>query len=311
MMMMITASGEILDVIPGLDKSAYLGYSISGCHVGIMVMPVLSTYLYTVGGFMLPSAVAGLVSLTPLFCLPRIARYIEEGEEKGILDRKDLDHEDEQELGVHESSDDLSFVGRYLIYYLPDLVVFLMNILFQLMVFTLPFRLKIFNNIPETTSTWMTAFAFFICFVSSLFVTKISDRTNMFAVMITGTFVFYGGCFLALGYTTVYLKVWGGALLGMTLYGLAEPTFYTLCLTSKFYIYKTLGKTTNNMGETASKTWKVGLTLGAIVGGLVAGHVTTRESEVWLFSLLSGAGAVCLAALSTVWLYLRINKVKQ
>ena len=53
--------------------------------------------------------------------------------------------------------------------------------------------------------------------------------------------MYYTGSFLALGYTTDNLKVVGRAYIGMILLHLADPTFITMCVMSKFYIYKTLG----------------------------------------------------------------------
>lgn len=300
-MLAIASTGEIVDIFP-LNKASYLAYSMMGLFVALIGMPNISTYLYTFGGFMLPSTVVAVLGLAPLLCLPRIATYFEEVEMK-----KDADNQD---VEATEVLDSLSFFENYFIYYLPDLVTFIQNTVFQAMVYALPLRLKRFNNIHETTTTWMMTSEFFMSFVSSIFITRMTVKTDMIAVMIIGTVLFYGGCVLCAGYTTVDLKVYGGALVGMILLGLADPTFITMCVMSKFYIYETLSKTTENMGEKASRTWKVALYSGALFGGVVAGQVTTRESEEWLFWVLGGAGVVCATALCSVWVYLRINKAK-
>ena len=302
----IASTGEILDLIP-INKSSYLAYSTSGVFVALIIIPNLSTYLYTCGGFMLPSAVVAIVALTPLLCLPRISEYLDgETEEDMILNELDLEVEEKRQETLEDT--DLSFVGRYFIYYLPDLVTFIQNAVFQVTVYALPLRLKRFNNIHETTTTWMITSEFLMSFVSSMFITKIHDRTDIIGIMILGTFMFYGGSFLAVGYSTVTLKVWGGAVIGMMLFGLADPSYLAMVVMSKFYIYRTLGKTAEDMGETASRSWKVGLNAGALLGGVLAGYTTTRESEEWIFWVSGCAGIVCAASLCTVWVYLRINK---
>ena len=122
-------------------------------------------------------------------------------------------------------------------------------------------------------------------------------KLNTFTVMILGSFVFYGGCILAYGSTTEFLKVPYGFEIGAVLVGLGDASICNLCIMSKFVLYEGWGLTDRNLGKRATTINNITFNLAAILGIVASGLTLTRESEVPTIAVTAAAFIVGTAGL--------------
>ena len=254
-------------------------------HIGYLTGILVSAELYIAGGWLLTGFIMAIFDVALMFALPVVGRL-----------HGTINDVNKIEPTVEESKDGPSLKDRpskiqRLIFFVPDVAVFLNNVTFILLIFAIPPRIKEFSGKSISTAVLFSSLMIVFSFVSSItlaFVTSNKIRTDV--AMLISNVVFHTGTILAFGSTTEFLAFPGSYEIGCLLTGIGDAGVVNLAVMSKFSLYEKWGVKTDNLGERSTMLYNLAMTISHAVGTVFGGLTITRSSEI---PTLCGALAVC------------------
>ena len=287
-----TFQGEIVDLYLA-DKKSLMVVICSAIHFSALVPFVVGTELYTSGKWLLTGLLIPTFDLIPLFLLPFISKLQRktsaEGYSDGLADEDcGLDKETESPI---QDKKEATWLQR-IVFYIPDQTVFIANVTFILLIFSLPLRLKEYTGKSLNTAVLFTTLIPTFGFISSLIVSYFTLRKlPALLLILAGTVVFFAGAIIAFGATTEFLVFPGSYELGSVLVGLGDAPVINLIVLSKFELYEKWGLNTRGLGARSSAVFNFSMCFSQIVGTVMSGLTVSRGSEV---PTLVGAGTAGL-----------------
>ena len=260
-------------------------------HIGILVGLLVAAELYIAGGWLLTGfliAVFDVVLIFALLFIGRIYRTINPSDVRAsnIVESTVVESTHEQTL-----KDRPSKIQR-LTFFAPDVAVFLNNVTYILLIFTIPPRIEKYSEKSLSTAVLFSSLLIVFSFVSSIalaFVTSTKMTTDV--TMLISNAVFYTGAILAFGSTTEFLSFPASYEIGSLLTGIGDAGVINLVIMSKFSLYEKWGVKTDNLGENSTALFNFMMATSNAVGTVMAGLTITRASEI---PTICGAAAACL-----------------
>ena len=260
---------------------------------GAILSVFIGTELYTTGGWVLVGIGVASCNLLPILLL--------------LVVRNVTGKQGTQQLssdpGNSPGPQSISLWYRKLAFYFPDLVLFLNNLVSQLLTYVLPARI-----FYSTTLTLTSAVSLMYCYgtaslVSALTLSFLAAKIRKFDVigtMAVGSLVYHSGTVLAFSSTTAhytFLAFPYQLVVGLILMGLGEACHVNLCISSKFALYEKWALDKTGLGQQSAKIYNISLNLSAMVGTTFSALSMTEQSELPNIAAMSGIGVFLAAGL--------------
>ena len=187
----------------------------------------------------------------------------------------------ETDKTAEEKEEDKLTKLQAIAFYMPDLAVFVNNLVFNMMIYVVPVRMVEFND--RSLNSAVLAINLIInsvCLISSIVLGQLTKRVDVIMTMLVGNAVFYGGCILVYGSTTEFLAFPVSFEIGCVLIGIGDASIVNLCIVSKLVLYKKWGASNTDLGKHATTVFNATMCLSAVLGTVVSGLTTTRDSEI-------------------------------
>lgn len=197
-----------------------------------MIASITAARLWQDGGWIMVGCVLAAINLLPLLFLPAISRILSTSNNYEI--------EQENQVNPEEVVLVSQLKGlRKVAFFMPDLAVFLSNLIFNLMIFSLPARMVNLNDYSLDKAVLFLNLLNVFAVVGSLSLGYLADgKVNMWTIMLTGTFLFMFGSVLAFGSTTSFLRFPFGFQVGSIMVGIGDASIVNLAISSKFVLFE-------------------------------------------------------------------------
>ena len=257
-------------------------------HIGYLTGILVSAELYIAGGWLLTGFLIAIFDVVLMFALPVVGKFHRKISKITVLNKV--------EPTEVESKDGLTLKDRpsklqQLAFFVPDIAVFLNNLTYILLVYTIPPRFEKFSEKSLSTAVLFSSLLIVFSFVASIglaLVTGTKMRTDV--AMLIGNAVFYAGAILAFGSTTEFLAFPGSYEIGSLLVGIGDAGVVNLAIMSKFSLYEKWGVKTDNLGERSTALYNFAMATSNAAGTVLGGLTITRASEI---PTICGALAAC------------------
>ena len=318
--------GEIVDLY--LNQSKVLIVVISSTiHIASILCSVVGTLFFMNGGWLLTGpgiAAFNLLPLIMLIFLGRVRRKMKQlqgvvqtpgTEMKTILDQQtqlsinyltnnttnttSQTNQNRDTTTSHLPNNTMSKQQAFA-FYMPDVATFFNNLIFSLMLYSLPARMVKFTGHTLDSAVLFTNLLNLSSLISALVLGILSERRcNVVMVMVTGTALFYLGSVLTFGSTTEFLNLFPFQFeIGSLLVGIGDAAVINLCIMSKFVLCEKWGvDTRGNLGARSTAVFNFMLNLSAAAGVALSGLTLSRESEV---ASLVCTAFVCVVSISAL-----------
>lgn len=257
-------------------------------QVSVIVFNIAGTELYLAGRWLTVGLVLAATNLLPIMVLPCINK-IENG-------WKEADEENTRR------TDDVKLNWiRKIAVFMPDLVVFLNNVLYYVLAYVLPTRVVDYLDkdlgqfvVLFNISNWVNLFCALVCgYITERFV-------GTFNLMLFANVSFCAGCFLAVASTTISLQFLNypyQLILSVILIGIGETGHDNLTIYSKHILYKRWGLTKRDLGEESTASFNLAISIAAAIGAFLSAAALSRESETPLLVIIVFVGLVDTAGI--------------
>ena len=273
------------------DKKTLMVITSGAMHVAIVIGIILGTELYITGGWLMTGFLIAVFDIIPILLLPVIGNII-----KRTTD--DLDVKTPQ---LNDTKPAVSAEGDVLkdnptrlqqfVFFLPDLAVFLNNIAYILLTFSIPVRIKEFSGKSLRTAALFSTLMVVFSFVSSMVLGfLLNKRFGPSIVMLVGNVVFYVGAVMSYGSTTEFLAFTGSFELGSVLIGIGNAAVINIAVMSKFSLYEKWQVKTEGLAERSTAVFNFSLCISQALATVMGGLTITRASEV---PTICAAGVAC------------------
>ena len=286
--------GEIIDQYLKEDHKSMI--QISSCiQIGASVSAILSAALYVAGGWVLVGLGVASFNIIPIILIPFFRRI--EVRKNCQCQRKFRARGGGKPPLVRNYSivpDTMSTWQRTVAFYCSDVVLFLNNLVFELVAYVLPARFVQSETIALTAAVSMFHVCSVVSLLSALLLSFLAVRIKNFGILRTmaaGNVIYYGGVILAFGATTSFFRIQGTTtqlVVGLVLLGLGEPCHLNLCISSKFSLYEKWRLSNGGLGEQASRINNLALTLSSALGTVVSAVALTDQSGIPTVAAISG-----------------------
>ena len=283
--------GEIVDMYLA-DKKTIMVVISGAMHVSIVAAVLVGTELYIAGGWLVTGFIIAVFDILPLMLLP-VVGHIQNKTAKG-QDVKNSQLPDAKSINVAagDGLKDSPSKFQQIVFFLPDVAVFLNNVAYILLMFAIPVRIKEFTGQSLRTAVLFSTLMVAISFVSSMVLGFTADKKfGPSLVMLIGNVVFYAGAIMAFGSTTEFLAFPGSFEIGSVLVGIGNAAVINIAVMSKFSLYEKWHVKTDGLAERSTAVFNFSLCLSQAVGTVIGGLSVTRASEI---PTISGAAAACL-----------------
>ena len=264
----------------GMQKGGGLGVSAN------ILASIVTARLYSQGGWFLVGS--GLVAFNclALILLPAIKSIVKQSGPIGITLSELNENVSDDEHPQNQTPGCL----RRMVFYIPDVVLFLNNVMYNVLVFDLTDRMVMFSGKDLDTAVLFMNLLNVFSFLSTLVLGYIADKNlfNIFDIMIFGNVAFVAGCVLAYGSTTKYLHFAFGVEIGSVLIGIGDAAIVNLSIVSKFVLYERWGLTVAGLGARSTVTNNLVLNLSVASGIVLSGFTLTEDSEITVLSFSAG-----------------------
>ena len=185
---------------------------------------------------------------------------------------------------------------RTIAFYCPDIVLFLNNLVNDLMNYVLPLRIVHSTAMNLTAAVSLFYIYNVISLVFALILSFFAVRMKKFGVlkiMAIGNLVNLGGYVLAFAATTSHFRFLDATtqlVIGLVLIGLGEPFYLNLGISCKFSLYERWGLDISGLGEQGSRINNMALNLSSALGTVVSALSLSDESEIPTVAAISGLG---------------------
>ena len=283
----ILFQGEIVDLYLKEYKLLIVVIS-SSMHVASMISSISGEILYTKGGWLLCGSVMAAFNLMPLAILPLFSRiqttnHTAPGHEMNSISFPRTNLATPGHEIVNHSANKMTKL-QLAAFYMPDLVTFFNNMIFNLLAYSLPERMVKFTGTSLDRAVPLTNLINFFSLISALALGVLTEKkTNCIIIIAVGNAVYYSGCFLTFCSTTKFWEFPFQFEIGSVLMGIGDAAVINLCITSKFFLYERWGLDNRCLGKKATVMFNVMLNLSAVVGISIAGLTLTKGSEVPCF----------------------------
>ena len=267
---------------------------ISSCiQIGSSLSAIVSAALYVAGGWVLVGLGVASFNVLLIFLIP-FFRRVEVS--KSYHRRVRMRRGGKPPLVRNYSivPDAMSTWQRTVAFYCSDVVLFLNNLVFELVAYVLPARIVQSETIALTAAVSMFHVCSVVSLLSALLLSFLAVRIKNFGILRTmaaGNVVYYGGVILAFGATTSFFRIQGTTtqlVVGLVLLGLGEPCHLNLCISSKFSLYERWKLSNGGLGEQASRINNLALTLSSALGTVVSAVALTDQSGIPTVAAISG-----------------------
>ena len=284
--MCINVQGEIVDLYLA-DKNTLMVIISGMMHVGIIFAIIVGAELFINGGWMLTGLGISVSSALPIFLLPFIGR-LQQNYRVTSGDAKQT-----ASLAVDgENLKDKPSRIQQVLFYAPDLAVFLNNLAYVFLVYSIPPRIKNFGGKSLRTAVLFTNFITVSSFLSSLVLGFIPDRKRgPTLIMFIGNVLFYIGAIMAFGSTTEFLDFPGFFEIGCLLVGIGDSAVINIAIMSKFSLYQKWEVKAAGLAEHSSAVFNLSMSFSQALGTVLSGMAITRASEI---PTIGGALAACV-----------------
>ena len=275
------------------DNKAVMVIISGAMHAGTIIAVIVGAELYISGGWVLTGFFIGIFDIIPIFLLPFIGKMGKKIE-NGTVSNPVLSTSSDSSTNGKSLKDKPSRIQR-LAFFVPDVAVFLNNVTYFLLIFSIPPRIKEFNEKSLSTAVLLTTLMLVFSFFASLvlgFVLFVADRkiSSNFIMMI-GNIAFYLGAILSFGSTTEFLVFPASFEIGSVLIGFGDASVLNIAVMSKFGMYEKWGVKTDGLAEQSTAVFNFCFCISQFVGTVLSGFSITRASEIPLICI---AITVCL-----------------
>ena len=217
--------------------------------------------------------------------------------EKAVHNRHDAGSVQHMDLNITKTScadehDGSLSLRQKVIFLLPDIVVFLNNTWFVVLIYSIPYRIteRSSYSLPHANQLLgiMSATSLIVTVVLS-YIATCQIATTL--VMIAGNVSFYIGVVLIYGSTTDFFVFRGSFEMGVLLAGIGDAGVTNLCIPSKFEMVQKWGKNDSHIGTMSTMYFNAALAAASVVGITLSGLTITPESELPTV-VISGAMSV-------------------
>ena len=262
-------------------------------HIGIIFGITVSAELYETGGWLLTGLVIPILDIILMSILPvfgKIHRTIGHGNCTGTVNAECEPMVND--IGVEQILKDKPSKLQKVAYLIPDVAVFLNNLVIVALIFSIPPRIEIFSRKSISTAVLFSTLLLVFSFLASIALAVVTNRKiRTEYAMLIGNVMFHVGAILAFGSTTEFLNFPLSYEIGCFLVGIGDAGVINLAVMSKFSLYEKWGVRTDGLAEKSTALFNFSMSISAAVGAVFGGLTITRESEI---PAIFGAIAVCL-----------------
>eukprot|EP00116_Pleurobrachia_bachei_P019195 sb/3479457/ len=292
--------GEIVD-LHFKDRPMEIGLISGSMHIGTIIAGTLiGAELYQLYSWIAVGLGMAGICLLPILFLPWLPKSQDEtsvkvdvvmtnpvaelkesektepsSEEKSRLQEKVV-----VETPIENVQKKLSTV-QSLAFLLPDIVLFVNNLFFILLITAIPERMRLAGKTNTTYTVLMMNLVNVFSLLSSIGLSVTSSYiTTVFWMMLGGNFLFYNGASLMYSSTTTFYSFPGSFELGTLIAGFGDASIVNMCITYKFELYRRWGVEMRSLGERSSIVYAFVMNISGILGSAISG-VTVPESAGW------------------------------
>ena len=266
-------------------------------QIGAILSAILGTQLYASGGWLLVGLGVASFNILPLIMLPFIKRITVKQSIRQVAEYGG--EKISPDSATHDNSLGPQPISRWsqkIAFYFPDFVLFLNNVVVELIAYVLPARIVASSSHSITSAVPLFRIFTIASLVSALTLSFVAGKVkkyDVFCTMAIGNMVFHCGAVLAFGATTYQFKFMDFTcqlVVGLVLMGLGEACHLNLCIPSKFVLYEkwTLDKT--GLGQHASKIFNIFVNTSGMMGTVISALSLSEESELPTVAVISGLG---------------------
>ena len=178
---------------------------------------------------------------------------------------------------------------RTLAFFLPDIVLFINNLCFILLITAIPERRRLAGETNTSHTVMMVNLVNVFSLVSSIGLSVTSGRVStVFLLMLGGNFLFYSGASLMYSATTTFYSFPGSFELGTIIAGFGDASIVNMCITYKFELYRRWGVEMRSLGARSSIIYAFVMNISAILGGAISGVTVPESAERATLSVTLG-----------------------
>lgn len=237
-------------------------------HLATLVGSIISSHVYTAHGWLVAPTMAG-ISAIPLLFLPKVNNIIQDYLAEIKKPEDDGAGNTDNDIKT-EGSANLTTLRKITIL-MPDLAVFMNNMMYIVMIYILPYQLVEYAAKSIETAALLLTIVNALSFVTSLVLGPITEKLNTFTIMIVGNAMFYLGLLLAYGSTTKVFKFSSSFEIGCILIGIGDPGVLNMGIMSKFVLYKNWGIMDKDLGVRSTKLNNLALCVSGVLGVALPG----------------------------------------
>lgn len=300
----VLVQGEVVDLYFNDDKMPIILIS-AFLQIGAILSAILSAELYIVGGWVLVGLIVAAFNIFPLVLLPAVVNVQKNTKRKkssGVGAKRELLAQNSfDSYAVSEVSTIFQTVtssGRRVAFYLPDVMVFLNNLVCDLIAYVLPARIVLYSNIPLGTAVPLFQTGNLASLFTALTFSYIAGRKqklDVLGLMAIANTLYYLGSIIAFASTTSILQFLNfpyQLLIGLVLMGIGEAGHLNLIIMSKFALYEKWNMSRCGLGKRSTAINNVSLSISSALGTAISAFSLTEESEVPTIVTLTGVGVV-------------------
>jgi len=296
----ITFQGEIIDLYLKDDQKSMILIS-SFMQLAAMVSTIMGTELYASSGWVSVGFGVASFNILPLVILPFL---------KNIKVQESVQQKVETVDPAVRSKglQSVSQWSRRIAYYIPEVVLFLNNMVVELVVYVLPPRIVQSTTMSITSAVSLLRILGIASFLSALTLSFIAgkfQKFNVLGVMAAGNVSYYCGAAVAYGATTYHFRFLGVThqlIIGLIFMGLGGACHLNLCIPSKFYLHEKWNLNKDCLGQQAAKIYNIVISLSSMLGTVMSALSLTCKSEVPTVAGMSGLGVVLTVGLLLCYL---------
>ena len=270
------------------DRKTLMVFISGSMHIGNILGIIVAAEFYVAGGWLLTGFLVPILDAILISALPFLGKIQRMRKTYYVLNGCDSKVAESGGNNLKDSPSKTQQVA----FFFPDVAVFLNNVVYILLIYSIPPRIEKFSQKSLSTSVLFSTLPIVFSFVASLALTFITNRKIRTDVtMLISNFVFYIGAILAFGSTTNFLMFPSSYEIGSLLIGIGDAGVINLAIMSKFSLYEKWGVRTDGLAEKSTALFNFSMSISIVVGSVLGGLTTTRESEI---PAIFAAIAVCL-----------------
>ena len=289
------------DKMPIILISAFLQF-------GCIISTIVSAELFVYGGWVFVGLVLASFNFFPMILLPSVSKVLKDikrcskrnlvkGMKRELLAMDSVDSYSYSETSSHFHK--VTSISRMVAFYMPDVMVFLNNLVCDLIAYVLPARIVLYSNIPLSTAVPLFQTGNLASLSAALVFSYLASTDRKFDVlglMAAANISYYVGSIMAFASTTSMLQFLNfpyQLVIGLILLGLGEAGHLNLCILSKFTMYERWQMRRSGLGKRSTMINNVSLSLSSALGTAISAFSLTKESEIPTMITLAGL-CVCL-----------------